>query len=116
MNIRNQYALPICITLVKQVQENYDEPFVNASIQFKTVIDKREDVKSQVFKYLKDKEIFVGLVKIIVSGFDKEILIKMMNEPVAHNRVILIKDFSASESKLYDFDVWIKKQVDIQEV
>lgn len=41
IDIRNENALPISITLIKKVQNEYDLQMMNASMQFKTAIDQK---------------------------------------------------------------------------
>ena len=117
ISIYDENSLPICITLVKEVQDNFDSPIMNAAIQLKTLIYSNKDLRSQVLDYLKNKDIFSGLVEVVVSKFDKEKLLNMINHNSPQLYSELVKEFQKSEVKVDRFSVWVKKEnrVDILE-
>lgn len=114
IDIRNENALPISITLVKKVQDKYDLQIMNASMQFKTTIDKNQRIKRQVFDYLKGKELFTGLVDIIITKFSRDALLKLMNHEPHQSYTELVKEFQKSEEKVLSFSVWIKNETTIE--
>lgn len=114
IDIRNENALPISITLIKKVQNEYDLQMMNASMQFKTAIDKNKSIERQVFGYLKGKEIFTGLVDIIITKFSRDALLKLMNHEPSQNYTELVKEFQKSEEKVLSLSVWIKNETKIE--
>lgn len=113
IDIRNENALPISITLVKKVQDEYSLQMMNASMQFKTAIDKNKSIEQQVFDYLKSKEVFTGLVDIITK-FSRDALLRIMNHEPHQNYSELIKEFQKTEEKILSFSVWIKNETKIE--
>ena len=114
IDIRDENALPISITLVKKVQDQYDFRMMNASMQFKTAIDKNQSIEQQVFDYLKGKEIFEGLVDIIITKFSRDALLKLMNHEPNQSYTELVKEFQKSEEKVLSLSVWIKNETKIE--
>lgn len=114
IDIRNENALPISITLIKKVQDRYDFRMMNASMQFKTAIDKTKAIEQQVFDYLKGKEVFTGLVDIIITKFSRDALLRIMNHEPHQNYSELIKEFQKTEEKILSLSVWIKNETIIE--
>ena len=114
IDIRDENALPISITLIKKVQDQYSLQMMNASMQFKTAIDKNESIEQQVFAYLKGKEVFTGLVDIIITKFNRDALLRLMNHEPYQNYSELIKEFQKTEEKILSLSVWIKNEIKIE--
>ena len=114
IDIRNENALPISITLVKKVQDEYSLQMMNASMQFKTAINKNKSIEQQVFDYLKSKEVFTGLVDLIITKFSRDALLRIINHEPHQNYYELIKEFQKTEEKILSFSVWIKNETKIE--
>ena len=114
IDIRDENALPISITLVKKVQDKYDLQIMNASMQFKTAIDKNQSIEQQVFDYLKGKEVFTGLVDIIITKFSRDALLRLIGHEPHQNYTELVKEFQKSEEKVLSLSVWIKNETKIE--
>ena len=114
IDIRDENALPISITLIKKVQDQYSLQMMNASMQFKTAIDKNESIEQQVFDYLKSKEVFTGLVDIIITKFSRDALLRLMNHEPYQNYSELSKEFQKTEEKILSLSVWIKNETIIE--
>lgn len=108
IGIRDENALPISITLIKKVQDQYSLQMMNASMQFKTAIDKNESIEQQVFDYLKSKEVFTGLVDIIITKFSRDALLRLMNHEPYQNYSELIKEFQKQKKRFCHYPFGLK--------
>lgn len=120
-SIFDENAIPVCITLTKAVQFNWNEPIQNATVQFKDLFDENFDFKKQTLDFLKnnlDEKLFSGQVYVILSKFDKSFLVELRNNKDldVNLKNEYLRKFKESEKIILDFTVWIKHQITVEEI
>ena len=115
--LKDESKVPVCITLVKETTYNQDQPTFNKFSQIKCWFDKDKSFKEQAVSFLRNlnEQPFYGRVTIIVSKFDKTPLVEMHNLDVSdirYNAEEYFIKFKNSETKVEQFDVWVKSQID----